>query len=224
MANGDTQLGDPRVPIIFTSTYRQRLGEYNAEPLSASEQVVKPILTGGETATLMSEIEMAINPRSIRWEQPKRWTKRDTREGSAFFHFTNSRGQNNDILTLQFEGTTGNIDTRGSDVTGAFHKWEVWHNLYLLTREPVLLEDGSENLIRITYRSPLWRQAVNFLGFFESVLEFSEVADKPHSRDWSFSFKVMETDPDLDRMLYEMLTTIGPTDVRDFLIEVGEER
>lgn len=165
----------PREPIIFTSTMRSR-------------DDLRP-------QGLMSSIEMAINPSSIEWDQPKRWTKRDVRDGSVFFHFTNSSGQNNDVLTLNFSGSTGNISGGGKE---ANTKWKVWHNLYLLTREAVVLPDGTPNIIKITYQSNLWRVPIQFLGFFNTVLKFSESADKPNSRDYSFGFTVLETSPDLD--------------------------
>lgn len=167
----------PREPIIFTSTMRSR------------DDLRLP--------GLLSSIEMAINPSSIEWDQPKRWTKRDVRDGSVFFHFTNSSGQNNDVLTLNFSGSTGNIGGGPGSTT----KWLVWHNLYLLTREPVVLPDGTPNITKITYQSNLWTVPIEFSGFFNTVLKFSESADKPNSRDYSFGFTVLETSPDLDYVL-----------------------
>ena len=212
---GQKQSDDIRQPIIFTSEYRQRLYTRGANPspqveLGASRVNDRDLDVVGLSRpdVVMTNIEMMINPSSIRWEQPKRITKRDTREGSVFFHFTNSRGQNNDVLTLRFEGSTGNIDMRGASETGAFRKWLVWHNLYLLSREPILLSDGTENLVRITYMSPLWPSPMDFYGFFEAVLEFAETGDKPNSRDYSFSFKVMYSVPELDDVLTSMTTAL----------------
>jgi len=37
----------------------------------------------------MPVVSMAINPQTIAWTQNKRISKRDTMEGSVFFHFTN---------------------------------------------------------------------------------------------------------------------------------------
>jgi hypothetical protein len=174
---------------------------------------------------LMPTISMAVNPNSVKFSQPKRWTKRDTREGSVFFHFTNSKGQNNDILTLSFAGNTGNIDARGSQGdpnqapsnaqqetsnasigsgdTGAVNKLIVWHNLYLLSREPMLLPDGTENIISVSYRSALFAlaQEIIFNGFFTKVVEFDESGTKPNSRNYSFEITVTSTFPDLDDVL-----------------------
>src|SRR5271165_6702385 len=118
-----------RVPFTFTSTARlvksgkvQSLGldmnkiqtqANTTQELQAIEQETRPIttsLTSLETLVGTSlpvgmqlpVISMAVNPQSIKWTQPKRYTKRDTQEGSVFFHFTNSADQNNDILVCQF--------------------------------------------------------------------------------------------------------------------------
>jgi hypothetical protein len=54
-----------------------------------------------------SMIAMAVNPNSIRWDQPKRFAKKDTQTGSLFLFFSDNAGENNDILTLTMSGTTG---------------------------------------------------------------------------------------------------------------------
>ena len=226
--SGQKQVPDLRKPILFTSVLRRRLVD-NVEdppapnPLLANEQASLGSLAGSDkNRVVLPEVEMLINPKTIRWEQPKRITKRDTREGSVFFHFTNDRGENNDILTLHFNGSTGNIDMRGSEDTGAFRKWLIWHNLYLLTREPILLPDGAENLVTITYTSPLWAAPVDFIGFFEQVLEFTEDAGKPHSREYSFSFKVVESSPELSDVLLNMTTVVTSTGGRAATVAPGE--
>jgi len=169
---------------------------------------VEPAIAPGANSPVMKRILLAVNPKSVQFQQPKRFTKKDTRNGSVFFHFTNSQGQNNDILTMNFQGNTGNLDMRAytnpDEVavdSGARYKFLVWHNLYLLTREPMLLPDNSENEFRISYQSPLFSQTVDFVGFFNTVLEFTESAEKPHSRDYSFGFTVKRTEPPLDDLL-----------------------
>lgn len=169
------------------------------------------------TTGLMDFIVMNINPNMVRFKQPKRFTKKDTREGSVFFHFLNSRGQNNDILTIEFVGNTGNIDQRASipeeqpnDANdpltleqdgGGLRAILCWHNLYLITREPLVLNDGSENEFTITYVSPLFPQSIDFTGFYNQVLEFEEDAKKPHSRNYRFEFTVQDVNPPLDEIL-----------------------
>lgn len=75
-----------RMPIVWQSYRRERLG-------------VPPLY-------------MQVNPQQVQFQQGKRIQRQDTIGGTTFFHFTNRRGQNNDILTLQISGTTGNIDPR----------------------------------------------------------------------------------------------------------------
>jgi hypothetical protein len=183
----------------------------------------------GARTGLQPEVIMGINPNTIRFRQPKRFTKKDTREGSVFFHFTNSRGQNNDILTMEFAGNTGNIDARGSQLTeqekaqaaqngvaldsppndnGAIVKIAAWHNLYLLTREPMLLSDNTENVFSIIYLSQLFPQAIQFDGFYNQVLEWEDNARKPNSRDYRFEFTVTRTQPSLDELLDLVLTAL----------------
>jgi hypothetical protein len=164
-------------------------------------------------STLQS-IPMALNPKSVKFSQPKRFTKKDTLNGSTFFHFTNSKGQNNDLMTISFVGNTGNLDYRsavGTSSLDAITKLRIWHNLYLLTREPMVLANGIENEFRITYASQLLPLTIDFIGFFTKVLDFSEVAEKPFSREYSMDFIVKRTDPDLDTYLdvLSTITTVG---------------
>ena len=178
--------------------------------------------TAGNGSILQTTITMRLNPKSVKWTQSKRITKKDTRNGSTYFHFNNTAGQNNDILTLAFAGNTGNLDARGSipvpaspgsgtppNATDAQLKLLVWHNLYLMTREPMLLADGSDNVITVLYRSALFSSPLTMNGFFQKVMEFEESAAKPNSRDYSFEFTVTSTSPDLDRYMGTLGTAIG---------------
>lgn len=173
--------------------------------------------------TSSSIIQMAINPQSIAWRQNKRISKRDTMEGSVYFHFTNSQNQNNDILTLSFQGKTGNINTQNptdATVTGANQKLRIWHELYNLTREPILLDKnntgknipfGIKNEFFITYRTALIPVQITLVGFFSKVLEFTETANDPFNRDYSFDFTVVHTSPSLDDLVTQVNTRL--TDV-----------
>ena len=163
---------------------------------------------------------MVINPNSVVWEQPKRWVKKDVRNGSVFFHFTNSKGQNNDVLTLRFSGNTGNIGTRSDLINpaegepaqqGAFAKLRAWHNLYLLTREPILLSDQTVNVQTITISSQLLPLPITFRGFYNRVLDLTESADQPNSRDYAFDFTVTGSNPDLDIMATLILDVLQDT-------------
>lgn len=222
----------PRVAMTLTSRLRRAavagatlLADGATEATIGARQF-DALAFFGNLNSFMPTIAMAVNPKSIKWVQPKRFTKKDTREGSVFFHFTNSKGQNQDILTLQFQGNTGNIDLRGTfgdpnqppslsqqevtnatsgrgagQDTGALYKLLVWHNLYLMSREPMLLGDGTENIVTMVYSSALFPSEIAFDGFFTKPLEFEEAGDKPNSRNYSFDFIVQRSDPDLDMAL-----------------------
>jgi hypothetical protein len=186
--------------------------EEQTRPISASYRAVT---SAANTAAVLSgispQISMAINPQDIKWKQTKRYTKRDTMGGSVFFHFTNSADQNNDILVMDFSGKTGNINTNVGTMdvlsTGANAKLKLFHELYHLTREGMLLNsantgsedhNGKRNEFMITYKTILIPMPLTLIGFFNSALEFSETAADPFNRAWSFSFTVTDTSPSLD--------------------------
>jgi len=238
----------PRAAMLFTSRMRQLAVRAAGEQTEGGGEIAlgkaasDALAFFGGQKTFMPSIAMAVNPNSVKFVQPKRFSKKDTRDGSVFFHFTNNKGQNNDLLTLQFAGNTGNLDLRGSlgdpnqepsqsqqevtnaasgqgagSDTGALYKLLVWHNLYLLTREPMVLGDGTENLFSIMYSSPLFPSQITFQGFFTRVLEFEESAEKPNSRNYTFEFQVTATTPDLDEVLRGLTEILGaPPSVASF--------
>lgn len=231
---GKTFSDTTRVPFAFTSTRRLRLlGIDSGSTLATTvTQIGNPeFFTTGTTSDSGNElpiIEMLINPNSIGFNQPKRIVKRDTQEGSVYFHFTNTKGENNDILVLSFRGNTGNINPRGSvklqegersvanDIdTSAFQKLVVWHNLWNLTREPVLLPDGVINEFLIVYNSIAIPSQISLIGIFNEVLKFTESADKPFSRDYDFSFSVQEVVPPINDIVNSLSTSVfDPTEER----------
>jgi hypothetical protein len=208
-----------RIPMMFTSTKRLR-SVYKSFDFASGDvaQLITQQINQNYLSGELPIIEMAVNPQTINWKQPKRITKRDTQQGSIFFHFTNKNGQNNDILTLDFSGTTGNIDYRGDSnfdpnnsstiSNGAIRKAIIWHNLWNLTREPMILEDGSQNNFYILYSSNLILSTVMLVGFFNSVLSFGETAGRPFSKDYNFSFVVTDTTPPLDDLLADIQTAV----------------
>ncbi len=86
-----------RVPFYMTSSWRQNLK--------------------------IKGVSMRLNPSSVSFRQEKRISYRDTQWGKVYFHWTDSSGRNNDILTMEFSGQTGNINikssTRGKGFFGA---------------------------------------------------------------------------------------------------------
>jgi hypothetical protein len=236
---GGKPFTDPnRVPMVFTSL--RRLRAINADLKTFIGEETPIIDTASVDANLQTDLEdgqrpiiqMAVNPNTITFRQPKRIVKRDTQNGSVFFHFTNSKGQNNDILTLDFRGNTGNLDPRG-DVnssgggvfdtqggynTGAISKLALYHNLWSLTREPMLLEDNTINEFIILYSSIAIPVEIQLNGFFSQVLEWTDSAEKPFSKDYSFSFTVQDIIPPLaevsgllQSISFDTETTAGQT-------------
>ena len=230
-----TSLKAARVPMSFTSTRRLRLINENfdkdirrlrgaANTIQSISQLASDVGIASEVQTVQSDlpvIQMGVNPASISWRQPKRITKKDTQEGSIFFHFTNARGQNNDILVLDFKGNTGNINLAGDTApaisgvgalgatgsdTGAVKKLIAWHNLWNLTRETMILDDGVSNEFMITYTSAAIPFEIMLIGFFSANLEWEDNASKPNSKDYSFSFTVQEIVPDIDDLVKNVST------------------
>jgi hypothetical protein len=219
---------------VFTSTLRQAYA-YSSSSDTPSEAALlalgfRPDATSFDLApgfsvsnSMTPNIVMAINPKSVTFDQPKRFTRQDTRDGSVFFHWTNKKGQNNDILVIKFAGNTGNIDLRGdlalpsSDQTGAMSKLQVFLNLWQLTREPMLLGNNTTNVFALTYSSQALPVPITFSGFFNQVMSFEESADKPNSRDYSFEFTVTNTEPDLDTYIEEVTfaSANAPADATD---------
>jgi hypothetical protein len=171
--------------------------------------------------SVSSVISMAINPQNIEWTQAKRYTKRDTMQGSVFFHFTDSADQNNDILVMHFSGITGNINTNvgpyDAIMTGSNLKLKIFHELYHLTREGMLLNSvntgssvsaGMRNEFFISYRTILMPTPISLIGFFNEALKFSETAGDPFNRAWSFSFTVTDTSPSLDDLASKLSSTM----------------
>jgi hypothetical protein len=203
-----------RIPLFFST--RLRLGRSSTVRQHA-ERFFK-------TTQFMRVIATAINPSSIKWSQPKRITEKPTLDGSTFFHFTNSKRQNNGVLVLTIEASTGNIDRRGSGFgtedliagrsagpdTGAALKLLIWHNLYLLTREPQILDDGAENQVYVVYSSPLFPESLIMRGHISrEVMPFTETAQKPNSRTFTLEFTATATQPDLDEYLAGLSAAIA---------------
>lgn len=219
---GDAQ----RVPFEFSSTLRELLGvlidaesqtQFDAAlaGFNLTEQEALAVLNRFAPGNTVPVISTLVNPKSIRWAQPKRISRKDVRNGTVFFHFTDDNGQDNDILTLELSGTTGNIDLRGDNFPipatqdiAARRKLEIFQNLYTLTREPRIIPPNTVNEFNISYQTKAFPAPITFFGFFNKVLEFEETADKPNSVDWSMSFTVQRTEPDLNDIVQTTLNLI----------------
>lgn len=74
-----------------------------------------------------------------------------------------------------------------------------WARLYELTRTPqVDPVSGDRNVCEIYYCSPLFPLPIAFFGFFNQALDFGESAEQPWLIEYSFSFIVQLTMPDLN--------------------------
>jgi len=133
-------------------------------------------------------ITMHVNPNTVAWSQSKRISRRDVINGAEFFNFKDGvNGSNNDVLVLNFIGTSGYNSY--NSMSNAF---KVFRNLYSLSIEPILLPDGQTNYVHVTYRTGAVGSRV-LTGFFETPLQFSETADAPFKIDYTFSFIVADS-------------------------------
>lgn len=203
----------PYAKVAFTSELRRRLlvsdptnragqggvlFDATAQNNSTPEASVRvDMVDTGGSPSVLQVVELPLNPRSVAFDQPKRFVKKDTRTGSVFFHFTDPDGRNQDLLTLTFEASTGNIDPRTAE---GLENHLRWLNLYAMSREPVRLLDGSENVIRCAFSSRAMPFPVDFSGFFKSVVKFTETGARPNSFDYTFEFQVTAA-PALDEVL-----------------------
>lgn len=222
-----------RIPFMFTSDLRLQATNKPTTTLDTMTQQngVQVVDNNGADASIWLNtkgdavnvttpiIKMAVNPSSIRWEQAKRIVKRDTKEGSVFFHFTNRKLQDNDLVKLSFEGFTGAIGVpnglagANSDYAEATRaRLMAWHELYALTHEPVAFIDQLTgrtitNNFHIIYRTQLFPSGIRLTGVFDTPMTFSEEADGPFGRKYAFSFMVQHTTPDIDDIKYAVLAS-----------------
>lgn len=238
-----------RVPFEFSSTLRElkdQLAAATEAGLSRTETEGAFALQGfnisvDELLTVLARyapenvqpyVQTLVNPRSIKWTQPKRIQRKDVRNGTVFFHFTDDNGQDNDVLKLQLSGTTGNIDLRadnfplaGTQDVGARRKLAIFQNLYVLTREPRIIPPNIVNEMSIRYRTKAFPSGIDFFGFFDQVLEFEETGEKPNSLEWSMMFTVQRTEPDLNDIITSTLAlqeqNVTPDPDRDSLLFEG---
>lgn len=96
------------------------------------------------------------------------------------------------------------------DAAGISRVAAFW-NLYSLTREPVVdPSDGTPLMSYISYSSPLFGNSfVTFCGHFSQVLEFSDVAEEPFNKRWSFGFTVLGSNPSLDDIYTSVLNNLS---------------
>ena len=223
-----------RIPFYLTSSYRQKLK--------------------------VPGVSMLMNPNSISFAQGKRITRKNTAGGAIFYHWANKVGRNNDILELDVNGQTGNIDIAGStalagglamsranngplsqgldwlnnmankstksdsinstvliqgsdySVSGAA-KLSAFLNLYQLTREPIVdPKTGAPIYYFFSYSSPvLGNSFITFIGHFSRVLDFTDDAQNPYSKNYTFGFTVLSSIPSLDYIYNSVVNNLRTT-------------
>ena len=107
--------------------------------------------------------------------------------------------------TLRAEGA--NIDTSGASRLANFH------NLYSLTREPVLDPvTGTPVYYYITYASPLFGNSlITFVGHFSKALEITDDANEPFNRRYSFGFTAHGSYPSPSQMYATIVQNLSQT-------------
>lgn len=160
---------------------------------------------------------MELNPSSIQIQQTKRIARADVRGGAVFYHGVNVEGADNDILILSISGSSGDIRVPPQRAAGtaepgegntnqeveAEKAWldavrrrfrEFW-KLVQMSREPILLSDGTVNKFFLTMVSPVFQIDVTFEGFFSQPLTWSESATEKGSITWDCEFTVNRVTP-----------------------------
>jgi len=204
------------------------------DPIEHSTRVPIKVWTDLTLANKESLLQLSVNPNSVNFQQNKRTTSDVVQSGRVYYFWSESPGEKNlDILTLQFSGTSGSILNRvafreykqatGENViknppAGVINtKHTKWLKLYSMTRQPAYPDEleGDFNFAHIEYSSPLFPEGrtLEFKGHFENPLQFDERADRPFMIDYSFSFIVHETSPDLDVIIEQAdrLLTLAET-------------
>lgn len=111
----------------FWKQMKEAFGPSNGMPMPTAERILDRILNPYEDVAYRvpfiftsdqriknqyPPVRMKMNPESVTFTQAKRITRRDTQSGAVFFHWTNVKGRNNDVINVSFAGTTGNINLR----------------------------------------------------------------------------------------------------------------
>lgn len=92
-------------------------------------------------------------------------------------------------------------------------------NLYTITREPVVdKQTGYPNHFHISYASPVFGNSiVTFHGFFDRVLEFTDDANDPFNKNYSFSFTATSSSPSMDSIYQYVSSGLG----REFFNDIS---
>lgn len=152
-------------------------------------------------------ISMMINPSSMQFSQNKRIVAKPTRNGTAFLHFTDSRGKNNDVLSILFTGVTGNINSNNPELTPEnVMRLHLWRDLIALAHEPMIFYDTDltgkpvprENKIMVVATTKTFPSGITLIGHFAMVPTFTESAEQPNMMNYSFTLVVHQAYPEVE--------------------------
>jgi hypothetical protein len=122
-----------------------------------------------------------------------------------------SIGKGLQIAGNALTGTSGNPSDNPTPNQG-LAKHIMWARLYELTRLPVLVPQSIlRNVFTIKYQSPIFPRPYILYGFFNNVLEFTEVAEQPWLIEYSFTFVVQATQPSLDAISQQLTQLLNST-------------
>lgn len=176
----------------------------------------------GDSLALQQMVTMALNPNQLTFQQTKRIARADVRGGAVFYHGVNERGEDNDILILGIQGSTGDIRIPPQRSVGSAEinednpsrevqlerawadkvqaRFRAFWSFVQLSREAVLLPDGTYNEIELTCVTPLLRPTsppdMMFFGFFSQPVTWTESAQQKGAIDWQCEFTVRRFTPD----------------------------
>ena len=155
-------------------------------------------------------ITMLINPESVQWVMPFRWSRVNTFGGTIFHRWQNFYKDPTDLPTLKIRMNTGNLllpsmirrvlDARNSPGTNygttfsADDKRAAFFKFCSLTHQSAFTDDGEPNLISVQYKSVLFGQ-INLYGIFTDPLTFTEDAMKPFNVVYEIGLTVVRQNP-----------------------------
>lgn len=135
-------------------------------------------------------VSMHLNAHTVTFQQGKRYARLDSISGTDYHHFLNANHENNDVLTVSFQGSTGNIDHRSQF---AAKRREIILDLRDLTLEAKLYTLNGKlrhNRFYVSYTSKLFNTTITLVGMFSKAMDVNERAEKPFSSDYSMEFIV----------------------------------
>lgn len=217
-----------RVPFYLTSSYRKRLKVRGVSMLvnpstvsfRQSKRVTRKDTQGGALFFHWSNrqgrdndvLEMSfsgstgnINIRTGTVQQGAYGMFGEDTQGRGPLDWLNHQAS---AAVMSNDDAPASVKLRGNDytVSGAAKLANFW-NLYSLTREPVVdPKTGAPIYYYITYSSPLFGNTfVTFIGHFNGVMEFTDDAQSPYKKNYSFSFTALASSPSMD-YIYTTLT------------------